>query len=203
MFSWALKKLFGTSHDRAVRRMRPRVAAINDLEPAIQKLSDEELKAKTAEFKEKLDNGATLDDLLIEAFAVCREAGKRSLRMRHFDVQLMGGMVLHKGSIAEMKTGEGKTLVATLALYLNALEGKGCHLVTVNDYLARRDAEWMGKLYGFLGLSTGVVVAQQDDAEKKHAYKCDITYGQNNEFGFDYLRDNMKCLCSGATPRSP
>jgi preprotein translocase subunit SecA len=192
MFSWALKKLFGTSHDRAVRRMRPRVAAINDLEPTIQALSDQELRAKTAEFKEKLDNGATLDDLLVEAFAVCREASKRSLRMRHFDVQLMGGMVLHKGSIAEMKTGEGKTLVATLAMYLNALEGKGCHLVTVNDYLARRDAEWMGKLYGFLGMSTGVVVAQQDDAEKKQAYKCDITYGQNNEFGFDYLRDNMK-----------
>jgi preprotein translocase subunit SecA len=192
MFSWALKKLFGTSHDRAVRRMRPKVAAISDLEPSIQKLSDAELRAKTAEFRQKLDNGATLDDLLIEAFAVCREAGKRSLRMRHFDVQLMGGMVLHKGAIAEMKTGEGKTLVATLALYLNALEGKGVHLVTVNDYLARRDAEWMGKLYNFLGMSVGTVVAQQDDAEKKRAYQCDITYGQNNEFGFDYLRDNMK-----------
>ena len=192
MFSWAMKKLFGTSHERAVRRMQPKVAAINDLEPSIQKLSDEELKAKTAEFREKLDNGATLDDLLIESFAVCREAGKRALRMRHFDVQLIGGMVLHRGAIAEMKTGEGKTLVATLAMYLNALEGKGTHLVTVNDYLARRDAEWMGRLYTFLGLSVGVVVSQQSDSEKRAAYQCDITYGQNNEFGFDYLRDNMK-----------
>ncbi|HMI90099.1 MAG TPA: preprotein translocase subunit SecA, partial [Polyangiales bacterium] len=145
-----------------------------------------------AELKEKLDNGATLDDILVEAFAVCREAGKRALRMRHYDVQLIGGMILHKGMISEMRTGEGKTLVATLAAYLNALEGKGVHVVTVNDYLARRDAEWMGRLYGFLGLSTGVVVSQQGDGEKKRAYRCDITYGQNNEFGFDYLRDNMK-----------
>ena len=192
MFSWVLKKLFGTSHDRYLRRLRPKVAAISDLEPSISELTDEDLRAKTAEFRQKLDNGATLDDLLIEAFAVCREAGRRALRMRHFDVQLMGGMVLHRGAIAEMKTGEGKTLVATLPLYLNALESKGCHLVTVNDYLARRDAEWMGKLYNFLGLSVGVVVAQQSEAEKKRAYQCDITYGQNNEFGFDYLRDNMK-----------
>jgi preprotein translocase subunit SecA len=192
MLTWVAKKVFGTSNERAVRRMKPLVSAINALEPKIQKLDDAELKAKTAEFREKLDNGATLDDLLVEAFAVCREAGKRALRMRHYDVQLMGGMVLHNGKIAEMKTGEGKTLVATLPIYLNALEGKGVHLVTVNDYLARRDAEWMGKLYNFLGLSIGVIVNQQSDAEKKRSYKSDICYGQNNEFGFDYLRDNMK-----------
>jgi preprotein translocase subunit SecA len=192
MFTWVAKKLFGTSNERAVRRMQPMVVQINALEPMAQKLSDAELKAKTGEFREKLDNGATLEDILPEAFAVCREAGKRALKMRHYDVQLMGGMVLHQGKIAEMKTGEGKTLVATLPIYLNALEGKGVHLVTVNDYLARRDAEWMGKLYNFLGLSVGVIVNQQADAEKKHAYTCDICYGQNNEFGFDYLRDNMK-----------
>ncbi|NUP06917.1 MAG: preprotein translocase subunit SecA [Polyangiaceae bacterium] len=191
MFAW-IKKLFGTSHERTVARLRPKVEAINSMEAEIQKLSDAELKAKTAEFKEKLDNGATLDDILVPAFAVCREAGKRILKMRHFDVQLIGGMVLHGGSIAEMRTGEGKTLVATLPCYLNALEGKGVHVVTVNDYLARRDAEWMGRLYGFLGLQTGVVVNQQGEAEKRIAYRSDITYGQNNEFGFDYLRDNMK-----------
>jgi preprotein translocase subunit SecA len=192
MLSWALKKLFGTSHDREIKKLRPRVEAINALEPAISKLTDDELKAKTAEFREKLDNGATLDDILHEAFAVCREASKRSTRMRHFDVQLIGGMVLHKGCIAEMKTGEGKTLVATLPCYLNALEGKGVHVVTVNDYLARRDSEWMGKIYGALGMKTGVVVHSQTEREKLDAYKADITYGQNNEFGFDYLRDNMK-----------
>ncbi len=192
MLTWALKKLFGTSHEREIKKLRPRVEAINGFEPVISKLSDAELKAKTAEFKQKLENGATLDDILHEAFAVAREAGKRSLRMRHFDVQLIGGMVLHSGCIAEMRTGEGKTLVATLACYLNALEGRGVHVVTVNDYLARRDAEWMGRLYGFLGLSTGVVVNSQSDGEKRRAYKSDITYGQNNEFGFDYLRDNMK-----------
>ncbi|HEX7666623.1 MAG TPA: DEAD/DEAH box helicase, partial [Polyangiaceae bacterium] len=192
MINWALKKLLGTSHEREVKKMRPRVAAINDLEPKIAKLSDEQLQAKTAEFKEKLDNGAKLDDILVEAFAVCREAGKRVLKMRHYDVQLIGGMVLHGGAIAEMRTGEGKTLVATLACYLNALEGKGVHVVTVNDYLARRDSEWMGKLYGFLQLKTGVVVHSQQDREKRLAYQADITYGQNNEFGFDYLRDNMK-----------
>jgi len=192
MLTWVAKKLFGTSNERAVKRMRPIVATISDLEKAISKLSDDELRAKTAEFKAKLDNGATLDDILIEAFAVCREGGKRALKMRHYDVQLMGGMVLHQGKIAEMRTGEGKTLVATLPIYLNALEGKGVHLVTVNDYLAKRDAEWMGRLYNFLGLSIGVVVPQQSDSDKKRAYKCDITYGQNNEFGFDYLRDNLK-----------
>ena len=152
MITWALKKVLGTSHEREVKRLRPRVEAINVLEPEISKLTDPELKAKTAEFKEKLDNGASLDDIMNEAFAVCREAGKRILRMRHYDVQLIGGMVLHNGSIAEMRTGEGKTLVATLPCYLNALEGKGVHVVTVNDYLARRDSEWMGKLYGFLGM---------------------------------------------------
>jgi preprotein translocase subunit SecA len=192
MLTWALKKILGTSHEREVKKLRPKVEAINALEPRILALTDAELRAKTAEFKEKLDNGATLDDILIESFAVAREAGKRALKMRHFDVQLIGGMVLHKGNIAEMRTGEGKTLVATLPCYLNALEGKGVHVVTVNDYLARRDSEWMGKLYGFLGLQTGVVVHSQGDREKKDAYKSDITYGQNNEFGFDYLRDNMK-----------
>ena len=192
MITWALKKILGTSHEREIKRLRPRVEAINALEPAIAKLSDAELKAKTAEFKQKLENGATLDDILHEAFAVCREGGKRILKMRHYDVQLIGGMVLHKGAIAEMRTGEGKTLVATLPCYLNALDGRGVHVVTVNDYLARRDAEWMGRLYGFLGLSTGTVVHSQSEHEKKTAYRSDITYGQNNEFGFDYLRDNMK-----------
>src|SRR5215475_7234099 len=192
MFTWALKKILGTSHEREIKRLRPRVEAINALEPTISELTDAELKAKTAEFREKLDNGATLDDILHEAFAVAREAGKRALKMRHYDVQLIGGMVLHQGKIAEMRTGEGKTLVATLPCYLNALEGKGVHVVTVNDYLARRDAEWMGKLYNFLGLSVGVVVNSQGEFEKKNAYRSDITYGQNNEFGFDYLRDNMK-----------
>jgi preprotein translocase subunit SecA len=192
MFAWALKKILGTSHEREVKKLRPMVAAINDLESEISELSDEDLKGMTAEFKQRLDNGATLDDILVPAFAVCREAGKRALKMRHYDVQLIGGMVLHKGMISEMRTGEGKTLVATLACYLNALEGKGVHVVTVNDYLARRDAEWMGRLYGFLGLSTGVVVHSQGEWEKRTAYQSDITYGQNNEFGFDYLRDNMK-----------
>jgi preprotein translocase subunit SecA len=192
MITWALKKILGTSHEREVKRLRPRVEAINALEPKISALSDAELLAKTAEFKQKLENGATLDDIMVEAFAVCREGGKRALKMRHYDVQLIGGMVLHNGSIAEMRTGEGKTLVATLACYLNALEGKGVHVVTVNDYLAKRDAEWMAKLYGFLGLSTGVVVHSGNERDKRGAYMSDITYGQNNEFGFDYLRDNMK-----------
>src|SRR5436190_6735874 len=187
-----LAKIFGTKNEREVKEMLPTVAAINDLEPAMRELSDIDLAAKTIGFKEKLAQGAALDDLLIEAFAVVREAGRRVLNMRHFDVQLIGGMVLHKGRIAEMKTGEGKTLVATLPCYLNALEGKGVHVVTVNDYLATRDAEWMGKIYKFLGMSVGTVVHSQTDADKKRAYRSDITYGQNNEFGFDYLRDNMK-----------
>jgi preprotein translocase subunit SecA len=187
-----LQKIFGTSHERQLKKIQPRVNAINELEAKIQKLSDDQLRQRTAEMKEKIDRGAKLDDMLIEAFAVCREGGKRALNMRHYDVQLIGGMVLHDGKIAEMKTGEGKTLVATLACYLNALSGKGVHVVTVNDYLAKRDQEWMGRLYSFLGLTSGVVYPQQSDAEKKAAYRADITYGQNNEFGFDYLRDNMK-----------
>ncbi|WP_407049576.1 preprotein translocase subunit SecA [Methyloraptor flagellatus] len=186
------KKLFGSSNDRKVKAYRPRVAAINALEPELAALSDEALKARTAAFREQLANGATLDDLLVPAFATVREAAKRAIGQRHFDVQLIGGMVLHDGKIAEMKTGEGKTLVATLATYLNALAGKGVHVVTVNDYLASRDAEWMGRVYGFLGLTTGVIVHGLDDEQRKAAYACDITYGTNNELGFDYLRDNMK-----------
>ncbi len=192
MFTWALKKVFGTSHERVIRKLRPKVEQVNSLEDAMKKLSDAELRGKTAEFKQMIANGATVDDLLVPAFATCREASRRVLKMRHYDVQLIGGMVLHSGSIAEMRTGEGKTLVATLPCYLNALEGKGVHVVTVNDYLARRDSEWMGKIYKFLGMDVGVVVNQQDEEEKRAAYRADITYGQNNEFGFDYLRDNMK-----------
>jgi preprotein translocase subunit SecA len=187
-----LAKIFGTKNERETKRMRPLVAAINDLEPGIQQLSDIELAQKTIEFKERIANGEPLDDLLIESFAVCREAGRRILNMRHFDVQLIGGMVLHHGKIAEMRTGEGKTLVATLPCYLNALEGKGVHVVTVNDYLAKRDAEWMGRIYKFLGMSVGIIVHELDDEERKASYACDITYGTNNEYGFDYLRDNMK-----------
>jgi preprotein translocase subunit SecA len=187
-----LAKVFGTKHEREMKALRPTIAAINALEPQMQALSDEELAAKTVEFRERLANGAPLDDLLIEAFAVGREAGLRVLNMRHFDVQLIGGVALHRGKIAEMKTGEGKTLVATLPSYLNALAGKGVHVVTVNDYLAKRDAEWMGRLYSFLGLSVGVIVHDLYDTERRAAYAADITYGTNNEFGFDYLRDNMK-----------
>ncbi len=192
MLTKLLAKIVGTKNERELKRLRPIVARINELEPQIQKLSDAELKAKTGEFKERLSRGETLDELLPEAFAVVREASRRVLGMRHFDVQLMGGIVLHEGKIAEMKTGEGKTLVATLPAYLNALTGKGVHIVTVNDYLAKRDAKWMGTLYNFLGLSVGVIVSGMDDEERKRAYACDITYGTNNEFGFDYLRDNMK-----------
>ena len=192
MLTWVMKRVFGTSHERTIRRMKPRATAIGNLEKELQKLSDADLRAKTADFRQQLANGAKLDDILVPAFAVCREAARRTLRMRHYDVQLIGGMVLHEGSIAEMRTGEGKTLVATLPCYLNALEGKGVHVVTVNDYLAKRDAEWMGRVYNFLGLSVGTVINQQSDTEKRVAYRADITYGQNNEFGFDYLRDNMK-----------
>ncbi|MBZ5620266.1 MAG: preprotein translocase subunit SecA, partial [Acidobacteriia bacterium] len=187
-----LAKIFGTKTEREIKGMLPTVAEISALEPAMRSLSDIDLAAKTIEFKEKLAQGMPLDDLLVEAFAVVREAGRRVLNMRHFDVQLIGGMVLHKGKISEMKTGEGKTLVATLPCYLNALEGKGVHVVTVNDYLAKRDSEWMGRLYKFLGLQVGVIVHDLDDQERKEAYGADITYGTNNEFGFDYLRDNMK-----------
>ena len=196
-----LPRVFGTKNEREVKAMLPTVAAITALEPRMRELSDIDLAAKTIEFKEQIAQGATLDDLLIPAFAVVREAGRRRLNMRHFDVQLMGGMVLHKGKIAEMKTGEGKTLVATLPCYLNALAGKGVHVVTVNAYLARRDSEWMGKLYKFLGLNVGVIVHDLDDQERKDAYNSDITYGTNNEFGFDYLRDNMKFRIEDCTQR--
>ena len=187
-----LKKLIGTRNDRLLKQYRRQVAQINALEPTMQALSDDDLRSSTQKFKDRLASGETLDDLLPEAFAVVREAGKRVFGMRHFDVQLIGGMVLHQGKIAEMRTGEGKTLMATLPVYLNALTGRGVHVVTVNDYLARRDADWMGRLYGYLGLSVGVVVPQQENDEKIRAYAADITYGTNNEFGFDYLRDNME-----------
>ncbi|MGD1215241.1 MAG: preprotein translocase subunit SecA [Terriglobales bacterium] len=219
MINTLLGKIFGTKNEREVKRLQPRVEAINALEPKIQKLSDEQLRGKTAEFRARIQERlssiadepeadpdrlkeieaersevlkAVLDELLEEAFAVVREAGRRTLNMRHFDVQLIGGMVLHEGMIAEMKTGEGKTLVATLPVYLNALSGRGVHVVTVNDYLAKRDSEWMGKLYSFLGLSVGVIVHDLDDEQRRAAYAADVTYGTNNEFGFDYLRDNMK-----------
>jgi len=192
MWKWLLTKIFGTKNERDLKKLQPYVAAINALEPQISQLTDSQLQAKTAEFKEKLRQGATLDDLLVEAFAVVREVARRTVRMRHFDVQLMGGIVLYQGKIAEMKTGEGKTLVATLPAYLIGLEGKGVHIVTVNDYLAKRDAEWMGPIYKFLGLSVGVIQHDMGDAERQKAYRADITYGTNNEFGFDYLRDNMK-----------
>jgi len=186
------RKFFGSANDRRVKGYQSRVNAINALEPELAKLSDEELQARTVQFRKELAEGKSLDDILVPAFATVREAAKRTLGQRHFDVQLIGGMVLHEGDISEMKTGEGKTLVATLAVYLNALAGRGVHVVTVNDYLARRDAGWMGQIYTFLGMTTGVIVHGLDDAERKTAYGCDITYGTNNEYGFDYLRDNMK-----------
>ena len=192
MFASIARAIFGTSNDRSLKAYQRRVPQINALEAAIAQLSDDALRAKTAEFRARLAAGVALDELLAEAFAVVREAAKRTLGMRHFDVQLIGGMVLHEGKIAEMKTGEGKTLVATLPVYLNALAGKGVHVVTVNDYLARRDAEWMGRIYTFLGLTVGVIVHGLDDVQRRAAYAADITYGTNNEFGFDYLRDNMK-----------
>ena len=192
MLGQLLAKVIGTQNDRELKRLMPSVSTINDLESGVASLSDSQLRAKTAEFRERLAGGASLDDLLPEAFAVVREAGRRVLNMRHYDVQLIGGMVLHGGKIAEMKTGEGKTLVATLPAYLNALEGKGVHVVTVNDYLARRDSEWMGRVYRFLGMSVGVIQHDLNDAQRQVAYAADITYGTNNEFGFDYLRDNMK-----------
>jgi len=187
-----IKKVFGTKNDRELKRLSVLLNETNNFESTMTSLSDEELKAKTPYFREKLKNGFSLDDILTEAFAVAREASRRILGMRPFDVQIIGGIALHEGKIAEMKTGEGKTLAATLPLYLNALEGKGCHVVTVNDYLARRDAQWMGPIYNFLGLSVGMVIHGMDDPERREAYHCDITYGTNNEFGFDYLRDNMK-----------
>src|SRR5205823_5080894 len=210
---------FGTKNEREIKRLLPNVEAINALEPQMQALSDEQLRAKTDEFRAGIQERLStihdepeadddrrkqieaerdqalkdaLEDILVEAFAVVREGGRRVLKMRHFDVQLIGGMVLHQGKIAEMKTGEGKTLVATLPVYLNALSGRGVHVVTVNDYLAKRDSEWMGRLYRFLGLNVGVIVHDLDDDERRAAYAADVTYGTNNEFGFDYLRDNMK-----------
>lgn len=191
MITKLFSKVFGSRNERMVKRMQKTVEKINALEPELEKLSDDALQGKTTELRQRLDNGSTLDELLPEAFATVREASKRVFGMRHFDVQMVGGMVLHQGKIAEMKTGEGKTLMATLAAYLNALTGKGVHVVTVNDYLAHRDAEWMGKLYGFLGMSTGVIISGLDQQGRKDAYACDIVYGTNNEFGFDYLRDNM------------
>jgi preprotein translocase subunit SecA len=192
MIGTIVKKIFGTKNERYLKKLQPIVAKINNLEPEIQSLSDEQLRQKIADFRTEVQNGRKLDEILPEVFAITREAAKRVLNMRHFDVQLIGGIVLHQGKIAEMKTGEGKTLVATLPVVLNALAGKGVHVVTVNDYLARRDAEWMGKIYGFLGLSVGVIVHALSDEERKQAYAADVTYGTNNEFGFDYLRDNMK-----------
>src|SRR5499427_8632298 len=192
MFGAVARKLFGSANDRRIRSYQPRVDEINALEDEIAKLSDEALRARTDEFKKQVADGTDLDDILVPAFATVREAAKRTLGQRHFDVQLVGGMILHEGRISEMKTGEGKTLVATLAVYLNALAGRGVHVVTVNDYLARRDAEWMGEIYKFLGLTVGVIVHGLDDAQRKAAYDCDVTYGTNNELGFDYLRDNMK-----------
>ena len=219
MINTLLGKVFGTKNERELKRLMPRVEAISALEPQMQQLSDDQLRAKTDEFRQRIQErlaslpdepdadpdrlkqleddrtkliNEALDEILVEAFAVVREAGRRVLNMRHFDVQLIGGMVLHQGKIAEMKTGEGKTLVATLPVYLNALSGRGVHVVTVNDYLAKRDSEWMGKLYRFLGLTVGVIVHDLDDEERREAYASDVTYGTNNEFGFDYLRDNMK-----------
>ena len=192
MYKWLIQKIFGTKNERDLKKLKPYVSAISELEPRIQKFTAEQLRAKTAEYKEKLSQGATLEDLLIESFAIVREVAKRTVNMRPFDVQLIGGVVLHQGKIAEMKTGEGKTLVATLPAYLNALEGKGVHIVTVNDYLAKRDTEWMGPIFNFLGLEVGTIQHEMDDRERYEAYRKDITYGTNNEFGFDYLRDNMK-----------
>ena len=186
-----IEKLFGNFSDKELKRIQPIAKKVEELEPQMQKLSDEELRGKTAEFRERLKNGETLDSLLPEAFAVCREADWRVLGLKPYPVQIIGGIVLHRACIAEMQTGEGKTLVATMPVYLNALTGNGVHVVTVNDYLARRDSEWMGKVYRFLGLTVGLVVHGVEPADRKKAYAADVTYGTNNEFGFDYLRDNM------------
>ena len=192
MFNTLMKSMFGSSNERYVKSLGKIVAQINALEPQLQALSDEELAAQTDKFRGQLADGKTLDDILPEAFATVREASVRVLGMRHFDVQMVGGIVLHRGEISEMRTGEGKTLVATLATYLNAIEGKGVHVVTVNDYLAARDAEWMGRLHRFLGLTVGVIVPNLAEPQRRDAYNSDITYSTNNELGFDYLRDNMK-----------
>ena len=200
-FGTIASKVFGSANDRKLKKYGPLVAEINALEPDTAALSDEALRARTVDFRKRLEQGAELDDLLPEAFATVREAAKRTLGQRHFDVQLIGGMVLHEGRIAEMKTGEGKTLVATLAVYLNALAGKGVHVVTVNDYLAKRDAAWMGAIYKFLGLSVGCILHDLNDQQRREQYACDVTYGTNNEYGFDYLRDNMKYAASEMVQR--
>src|ERR1700704_4012506 len=192
MFDGFFRKFFGSANERQIKGYRPRVEAINALEPEMKALSDDALRERTAEFRKQLAEGKTLDDILVPAFATVREAAKRVIGQRHFDVQLIGGMILHEGKIAEMKTGEGKTLVATLAVYLNAISGRGVHVVTVNDYLAKRDSEWMGQIYKFLGLTVGCIVHALDDNQRREAYAADVTYGTNNELGFDYLRDNMK-----------
>src|SRR5712691_406095 len=184
MFAAVARKLFGSANDRRIRSYQPRVDEINALEDEIARLSDEELRARTDEFKKQVADGVSLDDILVPAFATVREAAKRTLQQRHFDVQLIGGMILHEGKISEMKTGEGKTLVATLPVYLNAIAGRGVHVVTVNDYLAKRDAEWMGQIYSFLGIAVGVIVHGIDDEQRKTNYDCDVTYGTNNELGF-------------------
>src|SRR5688500_8938371 len=196
-----LTNIFGSRNDRLLKTYKRLVEQVAAFETQFEKLSDAELRAKTDEFRQRLTQGSTLDDLWPEAFAVVREAGKRTLKMRHFDVQIVGGIALHQGKIAEMRTGEGKTLMATLPVYLNALAGKGVHLVTVNDYLARRDAEWMGNIYRFLGLSVGVIQHDLSDAERQRSYAADVTYGTNNELGFDYLRDNMKFDLSSMVQR--
>ncbi|MEE1569122.1 MAG: preprotein translocase subunit SecA, partial [Alphaproteobacteria bacterium] len=192
MFGALARRIFGTANERYLESLRPIVGEINDLEPSLEKLSDDELRSRTDHFRERIDQGETLDDLLVEAFATVREAAKRTLGQRHFDVQLMGGIILHRGMISEMKTGEGKTLVSTLPIYLNTLSGDGVHLVTVNDYLAKRDSRWMGQIYEFLGLSVGCILHEMTDAQRREAYAADVTYSTNNELGFDYLRDNMK-----------
>ena len=192
MIEWALKRIIGTKNERELKKTWPKVARINELEPKIKAMNDGDFATTTARLKQEIANGRSLDDVQFEAFALTREAARRVLGQRHYDVQLIGGMFLHQGCIAEMRTGEGKTLTATLACYLNALSGRGVHVVTVNDYLARRDAEWMGRVYKFMGMTTGCVLNDLSDQERQEAYRSDITYGQNNEFGFDYLRDNMK-----------
>ena len=203
MFTKLATKMFGSKNAREIKRMRKTVMRINELEEQYGNLSDSELQGKTAEFRRRIDEGESLDALLAEAFATVREAGRRVMGMRHYDVQLIVGITLHEGRIAEMKTGEGKTLVATASVYLNALSGKGVHVVTVNDYLARRDADWMGKLYRFLGMQVGVVASGQPAAEKRAAYQADIPYGTNHEFGFAYLRDNMAFSPENKVHRGP
>jgi preprotein translocase subunit SecA len=199
MLSKAIKTVFGTRNDRIIKKLKQRVSRINQLEPELQALADAQLAQKTEEFRKRFAAGETLEQLLDEAFAVCREASVRTLGLRHYDVQLIGGMILHNNQITEMRTGEGKTLVATLPAYLNAISGKGVHIVTVNDYLAERDAEWMGQIYNFLGLSVGVVLSTMDYDTKRESYQADITYGTNNQFGFDYMHDN---LCFTPMPSS-